>query len=371
MGSWWLFTLIVCSSYTANLAAYLTVSRMDNAIRTFQDLSKQTDLSYGTVRDSAVYDYFRVKGTNPLEQDSTFAELWRTINKNQGQDNSVNSPTEGIRKVKRDSYAFLWDMAVLEYAALTDDDCTLVVTGNGMSSKGYGLALQHGSPYRDLFSQKILDLQEKGDIDILKQKWWPRKGRCDLDKQAEAQPEGRALRLHSFAGVFCILAAGLLLACLVAALESWWKGPRCQRAQPKEDKEVNLEQVHQRLTGLMEDDLAHKQLPGQSLEISALDMGSMRPQQSSQEAMRDFTPGALSVTSFLQEGPGIGRVPGRSLPLPLSSSTLPPSMRCKHRAPNGGLFRQSPVKTPMPISYQAVPGGPIPEAIDPSHGTSI
>lgn len=33
MGSWWLFTLIVCSSYTANLAAYLTVSRMDNAVR--------------------------------------------------------------------------------------------------------------------------------------------------------------------------------------------------------------------------------------------------------------------------------------------------------------------------------------------------
>lgn len=33
MGSWWLFTLIVCSSYTANLAAYLTVSRMDNTIR--------------------------------------------------------------------------------------------------------------------------------------------------------------------------------------------------------------------------------------------------------------------------------------------------------------------------------------------------
>ena len=32
MGSWWLFTLIVCSSYTANLAAYLTMSRMDHAI---------------------------------------------------------------------------------------------------------------------------------------------------------------------------------------------------------------------------------------------------------------------------------------------------------------------------------------------------
>jgi len=57
------------------------------------------DFAYGTVRDSAVYDYFRAKGTNPLEQDSTYAELWRTISKNNGQDFSVSSPSEGIRKV--------------------------------------------------------------------------------------------------------------------------------------------------------------------------------------------------------------------------------------------------------------------------------
>ena len=67
--------------------------------RTFQDLSKQLEMSYGTVRDSAVYEYFRAKGTNPLEQDSTFAELWRTISKNGGADNCVSSPSEGIRKV--------------------------------------------------------------------------------------------------------------------------------------------------------------------------------------------------------------------------------------------------------------------------------
>ncbi|CAG10062.1 unnamed protein product [Tetraodon nigroviridis] len=141
---------------------------------------------------------------------------------------------ELIGKAKRASYAFLWDMAVVEYAALTDDDCTLTVAGNSLSTRGYGMALQHGSPYRDLFSQKILELQEKGDLDILKQKWWPKKGRCDLQSQADAQPEGRALHLHSFAGVFCILAAGLLLALLVAALETWWTSNHCRREQPKE-----------------------------------------------------------------------------------------------------------------------------------------
>ncbi|XP_048865104.1 glutamate receptor ionotropic, delta-1-like isoform X2 [Brienomyrus brachyistius] len=374
MGSWWLFTLIVCSSYTANLAAYLTVSRLDNTIRTFQDLSKQNDLTYGTVRNSAVYDYFKAKGTNPLEQDSTFAELWRTINKNNGQDHSVSSPSEGIRKAKIEAYAFLWDMAVVEYAALTDDDCTITVTGNSVSSKGYGIALQHGSPYRDLFSQKILELQEKGDLDILKQKWWPRTGRCHLDSQASSQPDSQALKLHSFAGVFCILAAGLLLACLVAGLEMWWSSNRCRQERPKEDKEVNLEQVHRRLNSIMDEDLVHKQIPTQSIEISALDIGSMPPSQAL-EPGRDFPGTGLSVSTFLPEqAPGVGRTladgPIRTLPLSHRSSTIP-SIPCKHRSPNGGLFRQSPVKMPMPMSYQSMPRGHIPEAIELTHGTSI
>lgn len=74
--------------------------------RTFQDLSKQMDISYGTVRDSAVYEYFKAKGTNPLEQDNTFAELWRTISKNNGADNCVSNPSEGIRKVRLDHRGF-------------------------------------------------------------------------------------------------------------------------------------------------------------------------------------------------------------------------------------------------------------------------
>ncbi|XP_053706864.1 glutamate receptor ionotropic, delta-1-like isoform X4 [Synchiropus splendidus] len=381
MGTWWLFTLIVCSSYTANLAAYLTVSRMDHAIRSFQDLSRQMDVDYGTVRDSAVFDYFRNKGTNPLEQDGTYAELWRTISRNDGRDYCVSSPSEGIRKAKKSAYAFLWDVAVLEYAALTDDDCTIMVSSNGMSSKGYGIALQHGSPYRDLFSQKILELQEKGDLDVMKQKWWPRSGRCDLSGHPGGLPDGRSLKLQSFAGVFCILAAGLLLACMVAGLEAWWSGRQCGREQPKEDKEVNLE--HHRINSLLDEDLAHKQIPGASIEISSLDIGNMRASQGGLVPGQDFPAPGLTVTTFLP-GEGVQHQPlphphhgtlGRTLPPQQGpgGGTLPPHhpLQCKHRAPNGGLFRQSPGKTPMPMSYQGVSTGPRPEAIDPSHSTSI
>lgn len=95
-------------------------------------------------------------------------------------------------------------------------------------------ARRHSGSDDSRLSRRILELQEKGDLDILKQKWWPKKGRCDLQSHADAQPEGRSLHLHSFAGVFCILAAGLLLALLVAALETWWSSNHCRREQPKE-----------------------------------------------------------------------------------------------------------------------------------------
>ncbi|KAJ7987620.1 hypothetical protein DPEC_G00328360 [Dallia pectoralis] len=144
------------------------------------------------------------------------------------------------------------------------------------------------------------------------------------------------------------------------------------------DKEVNLEQVHRRMNSLMDEDVAHKQIPGTSIEISALDIGNTPPSQQL-ESVRDYPGTGLSVSTYLPGeghgaplGLGLGRTlaqgPGSTLPRhPHSSSTI----QCKHRAPNGGLFRQSPAKTPMPMSYQGVPAGPIPEAIEPTHSTSI
>ena len=46
-GIWWFFTLILISSYTANLAAFLTVERMATPIEKADDLAEQSDIQYG------------------------------------------------------------------------------------------------------------------------------------------------------------------------------------------------------------------------------------------------------------------------------------------------------------------------------------
>lgn len=59
-GIWWFFTLIIISSYTANLAAFLTVERMDSPIDSADDLAKQTKIEYGAVRDGSTMTFFKV-----------------------------------------------------------------------------------------------------------------------------------------------------------------------------------------------------------------------------------------------------------------------------------------------------------------------
>lgn len=61
-GVWWFFTLIIISSYTANLAAFLTVERMVSPIESAEDLAKQTEIAYGTLDSGSTKEFFRVSG---------------------------------------------------------------------------------------------------------------------------------------------------------------------------------------------------------------------------------------------------------------------------------------------------------------------
>jgi Ligand-gated ion channel len=62
-GIWWFFTLIIISSYTANLAAFLTVERMITPIENAEDLATQTEITYGTLESGSTMTFFRVKSS--------------------------------------------------------------------------------------------------------------------------------------------------------------------------------------------------------------------------------------------------------------------------------------------------------------------
>ncbi|KAG8004192.1 Glutamate receptor 1 [Nibea albiflora] len=227
-GVWWFFTLIIISSYTANLAAFLTVERMVSPIESAEDLAKQTEIAYGTLDAGSTKEFFR------RSKIAVFEKMWSYM---KAADPSVFVKTtdEGVMRVRKSKgkYAYLLESTMNEYIEQRKPCDTMKVGGN-LDSKGYGIATPKGSPsvspngYRFiLFSRNpvnlaVLKLNEQGLLDKLKNKWWYDKGECGSGG-GDSKDKTSALSLSNVAGVFYILIGGLGLAMLVALVEFCYK----------------------------------------------------------------------------------------------------------------------------------------------------
>ncbi|XP_058049655.1 glutamate receptor 2 [Ahaetulla prasina] len=263
-GVWWFFTLIIISSYTANLAAFLTVERMVSPIESAEDLSKQTEIAYGTLDSGSTKEFFR------RSKIQVFDKMW-TYMKSAEPSVFVRTTAEGVNRVRKSKgkYAYLLESTMNEYIEQRKPCDTMKVGGN-LDSKGYGIATPKGSSLRNAVNLAVLKLNEQGLLDKLKNKWWYDKGECGsgggdskvspinlavlklseqgvLDKlknkwwydkgECGAKDSGSkektsALSLSNVAGVFYILVGGLGLAMLVALIEFCYKS----RAEAKRMK---------------------------------------------------------------------------------------------------------------------------------------
>ncbi|XP_060634767.1 glutamate receptor 2 isoform X1 [Anolis sagrei] len=226
-GVWWFFTLIIISSYTANLAAFLTVERMVSPIESAEDLSKQTEIAYGTLDSGSTKEFFR------RSKIQVFDKMW-TYMKSAEPSVFVRTTAEGVARVRKSKgkYAYLLESTMNEYIEQRKPCDTMKVGGN-LDSKGYGIATPKGSSLRNAVNLAVLKLNEQGLLDKLKNKWWYDKGECGSGG-GDSKEKTSALSLSNVAGVFYILVGGLGLAMLVALIEFCYKS----RAEAKRMKMI-------------------------------------------------------------------------------------------------------------------------------------
>uniref|UniRef100_A0A673WDX8 Glutamate receptor n=1 Tax=Salmo trutta TaxID=8032 RepID=A0A673WDX8_SALTR len=209
-GIWWFFTLIIISSYTANLAAFLTVERMESPIDSADDLAKQTRIEYGVVEEGSTMTFFK------KTKISTYDKMWEFMSSRR-HSVMVKDIDEGIHRVLTSDYAFLMESTTIEF--VTQRNCNLTQIGGLIDSKAYGVGTPMGSPYRDKITIAILQLQEEGKLHMMKEKWWRGNG-CPED---EKNKEASALGVQNIGGIFIVLAAGLVLSVFVAVGEFIYK----------------------------------------------------------------------------------------------------------------------------------------------------
>ncbi|XP_058063457.1 glutamate receptor ionotropic, kainate 2-like [Anopheles bellator] len=217
-GMWWFFALIMLSSYTANLAAFLTMERMDATIESAEDLAKQSKIKYGAVVGGSTMSFFQTSNF------STYQRMWAAMESARPSvfTKSNDEGRDRVIKGKR-LYAFLMESTSLEY--MTERYCELTQIGGLLDSKGYGIAMPVNSPYRTAISGAVLKMQEEGKLHQLKTRWWKEMhggGRCDGKASSAGSDSAAELGIDNVGGVFVVLAFGCACAFIIGFLEFLW-----------------------------------------------------------------------------------------------------------------------------------------------------
>ncbi|XP_032677546.1 glutamate receptor ionotropic, kainate 2-like isoform X2 [Odontomachus brunneus] len=233
-GSWWFFCLIIVSSYTANLAAFLTVETVVSPFDNVEELVKKKTIKYGAKQKGSTFKFFEDSNH------STYKKMYDYMIAN-ADDVLPARNDDGVQKVKLEEYAFLMESSSIEY--ITERYCNVTQVGGLLDEKGYGIAMKKYSPYRTALNKAVLQLSESGIITELKKRWWTQKrggGKC---REAGGTSSAQPLDLENVGGVFLVLAVGVALSCVYTVLELLWDVARTSIRENVSFKEELINEV--------------------------------------------------------------------------------------------------------------------------------
>ncbi|KAK2143964.1 hypothetical protein LSH36_796g00020 [Paralvinella palmiformis] len=209
--TWWVGILIITSSYTANLAAFLTIKTPSHTIDSVEDLLRTSSVQYGTVADSEVQHFMDTASRSP------YSDLRKKMN---GWGLFFETAEEAVNYTirSRGNFAFLYDLPTLEY--WKGHNCTLKVAKYGFSSVGYGFVLPKHSQFTKELTIEIYRYRESGIIDALDKKWLkPTSTGCSSSNTVTDNREEVTVYMTSVWGVFWIIYAGFAVSLTLAVVE--------------------------------------------------------------------------------------------------------------------------------------------------------
>jgi ionotropic glutamate receptor len=126
------------SSYTANLAAFLTIENPSPIIERVEDLvalGRTGKVTYGAKKGGSTFSFFKDSSKD------IYKEMYQYMLKNEHL--MMDSNPAGIEKARISKYAFLMESSTIEYNE--QRICEVAHVGDKLDAKGYGIAMKKGS----------------------------------------------------------------------------------------------------------------------------------------------------------------------------------------------------------------------------------
>ncbi|XP_042887113.1 ionotropic receptor 25a-like isoform X1 [Penaeus japonicus] len=237
VAAYWLFVVLMLATFTANLAAFLTVERMQTPVSSLEELAGQSKINYTVLKSTATGQYFQ----NMAAAEEELYRVWKELTLNSTSDQSkyrvwdypikeqythilqvieetgpVSRAQEGFQKVldnEDGEFAFIHDASEIRYEVY--HSCDLTEVGEPFAEQPYAIAVQQGSHLQDEISRAILELQKDRYFEALSAQFWnsSARGICPNDNDSEG------ITLQSLGGVFIATLIGLALAMIALAAE--------------------------------------------------------------------------------------------------------------------------------------------------------
>nr|AZB49414.1 ionotropic receptor 76b [Heortia vitessoides] len=206
--TWWIFIILLSAFYTANLTAFLTLSKFTLDIETPQDLYKK---NYRWIATEGGAVQFVVNSPN---EDLYY--LSRMISTGRAEFRSMGSDYDFLPLVQGGAVLVKEQTAIDELmygdylqkareGVAESDRCTYVVAPYSFMTKLRGFAYPKGSKLKKLFDYVLMFVLQAGIIDFLERRDLPSTKICPLDLQSK----DRQLRNSDLMMTYMIMVVGL------------------------------------------------------------------------------------------------------------------------------------------------------------------
>ncbi|XP_026331180.1 ionotropic receptor 25a-like [Hyposmocoma kahamanoa] len=240
VAAYWLFVVLMLATFTANLAAFLTVERMQTPVSSLEQLARQSRINYTVVESSTIHQYF----INMKFAEDTLYRVWKEITLNATSDQAqyrvwdypireqyghillainasgpVPDAKTGFQQVNDHAdadFAFIHDSAEIRYEVTRN--CNLTDVGEVFAEQPYAIAVQQGSRLQEDLSRALLEIQKERFLEQLANKYWNESAR----QACPDADESEGITLESLGGVFIATLFGLGLAMITLAWEVFY-----------------------------------------------------------------------------------------------------------------------------------------------------
>ncbi|CAK1555259.1 unnamed protein product [Leptosia nina] len=230
VGTWWIVVLVVVTTYSGNLVAFLTFPKLEIPVTTLRELL-QNSATYTWSINKGSYLEMQLKNSDEPKYVSLLKGAELSTSSNGMEANNI-AGTKYLDRVRNERHVVIdWKLR-LNYLKRADtaatDSCDFVLSSEEFMEERVAMIVPADSPYLPVINKEINRMQKAGLITKWLSAYLPKRDRCWQTSSMASEVNNHTVNLSDMQGSFFVLFLGVFSAFTIL-LSEWFYNRRKRR----------------------------------------------------------------------------------------------------------------------------------------------